>query len=242
MDGGSAAVSRAGWLRPHAEQLPDAPDIPGAGRTVGVLALQGAFAEHAMALRRLGAAVVEVRTPAELARVDSIVMPGGESTTISKLLATSGLFDPIRERLAAGMACLGTCAGMILLAVDVLDGRPDQRSFAALDISVRRNGYGRQRDSFETDLVVSGLCDSAERDTPVHAVFIRAPRVTRVGPDVEVLARHGDDPVLVRSARLLASAFHPELTPDLRIHRLFLSLQTTDPVVATDPVVTTVIL
>ena len=145
---------------------------------VGVLALQGAFAAHARVLAELDADPVEVRTPAQLERVDALVMPGGESTTMSFLLESSGLFDPIAKRLADGLPVLGTCAGMILLSVEVLDGRSDQRSFGAIDLAVRRNAYGRQVDSFETDLDVPEL-----GDPPFRAVFIRAPGVERVGPD-----------------------------------------------------------
>ena len=183
---------------------------------IGVLALQGAFARHVRALSALGCAATEVRTAAELDGVDALVMPGGESTTVSKLLETNALFEPIAERLERGMSVFGTCAGMILLAADVLDGRPDQRSFAAIDIDVRRNAYGRQVDSFETDLDVDGL------DQPFHAVFIRAPRVERAGAGVDVLARVGDDPVLCRSGQVWVAAFHPELTDDLRIHQRFI--------------------
>ena len=183
---------------------------------VGVLALQGAFARHVAALSALGCAAIEVRTEAELESVDALVMPGGESTTVSKLLDTNGLFEPISQRIDHGLPVFGTCAGMILLASDVLDGRPDQRWFAAIDIDVRRNAYGRQVDSFETDLVVDGL------ENPFHAIFIRAPRVERVGASVDVLARVGDDPVLCRSGQVWVAAFHPELTDDLRIHQRFI--------------------
>ncbi len=183
---------------------------------VGVLALQGAFARHAAALRALGAETVEVRTPAQLDGVDALVVPGGESTTMSMLLESSGLFEPVAERLAAGTPAFGTCAGMILLGSEILDGRPDQRSFAAIDIDVRRNAFGRQVDSFETDLPVDALDGG-----PLHAVFIRAPFVERVGDGVEVLADVGGHPVLCRQGPVLAAAFHPELSGDLRIHQLF---------------------
>ncbi len=185
---------------------------------VGLLALQGAVAPHAEALRALGAAPVEVRTPDQLADVDALVVPGGESTTMSKLLDSSGLAEPLRDRLAAGLPTFGTCAGMILLAREVLDGRPDQRSYGAVDVAVRRNAFGRQVDSFEADLPVTGL------DRPFRAVFIRAPFVEEVGEGVEVLARVGDHPVLCRQGRVLVAAFHPELTADHRLHELFLSL------------------
>ena len=183
---------------------------------VGVLALQGAFAAHSHVLADLGAHPLEVRDPADLATVDALVMPGGESTTMSLLLETSGLFDPLAERIADGMPVLGTCAGMILLARDALDGRPDQRTFGAIDITIRRNGYGRQRDSFETDLDVAGL------DTPFHAVFIRAPVVEQAGDTVEVDATVDGHPVLCRQGPIIVAAFHPELSGDSRIHERFL--------------------
>jgi 5'-phosphate synthase pdxT subunit len=185
---------------------------------IGVLALQGAFRAHVRALAELGVATREVRTPAHLEGLDALVMPGGESTTMSRLLTSSGLFDEIKARVHDGMPVFGTCAGMILLAGEVLDGRPDQRSFGMLDATVRRNGYGRQVDSFETDLDVVGL------DTPFHGVFIRAPRVEAVGPHVEVLARVAGDPVLVRQDRIMAASFHPELTADTRLHEQFVAL------------------
>jgi 5'-phosphate synthase pdxT subunit len=185
---------------------------------VGVLALQGAFRAHATALAELGVATRHVRRPADLQAVEALVMPGGESTTMSNLLTSSGLFDEIKARLSDGMPVFGTCAGMILLATEIHDGRPDQRTFGALDITVQRNGYGRQRDSFETELDVEGLVE------PFHGVFIRAPRVESAGPAVEVLARHQDDAVLVRQGRIMAAAFHPELTPDRRLHAAFVEL------------------
>ncbi len=185
---------------------------------VGVLALQGAFTRHCAVLDSLGATSREVRVPADLDDVDRLVIPGGESTTISMLLERSGLFDDVAARLAAGMPVFGTCAGMILLASEILDGRADQRCFGAIDLTVRRNAYGRQVDSFETDLDVVGL------DDPVHAVFIRAPGVARCGTAVEVLARVDGDPVLCRQGTVLVSSFHPELTADDRVHRLFLGI------------------
>ncbi|GAC1601422.1 MAG: pyridoxal 5'-phosphate synthase glutaminase subunit PdxT [Acidimicrobiales bacterium] len=187
------------------------------GPNIGVLALQGAFFEHSAALRSLGAHVVEVRLPEALSGVDALVLPGGESTTMSMLLTSSGLFDGIAGLIADGTPVMGTCAGLILLASDVGDGRPDQRSFAALDVAVLRNGYGRQRDSFETPLEVAEIAGG-----PFPAVFIRAPRISRVGAGVDVLASVGDDPVLVRQGRILAAAFHPELSGDLRLHQMFL--------------------
>jgi 5'-phosphate synthase pdxT subunit len=185
--------------------------------SVGVLALQGAFRAHAQRLADLDVATREVRTADDLERVEALVMPGGESTTMSLLLASAGLVDPIAHRLADGMPVLGTCAGMILLATRIGDGRPDQHAFGAIDIDVRRNGYGRQVDSFETDLDVVGL------DESFHAVFIRAPMVERVGPGVEVLATHEGHVVLARTGHVTVAAFHPELTPDARIHEQFLS-------------------
>jgi 5'-phosphate synthase pdxT subunit len=157
-----------------------------------------------------------VKTPADLARVDALALPGGESTTMSKLLTTSGLFEPLAARVHDGMAVFGTCAGMILCADEVLDGRPDQQGFERIDITVRRNGYGRQLDSFEADIAVRGLAD------PFHAVFIRAPLVVRVGRCVEVLAEHDGVPVLLRDRSCTVAAFHPELTDDNRLHEMFL--------------------
>jgi 5'-phosphate synthase pdxT subunit len=192
------------------------PGTPGVGLIVGVLALQGAFDLHRRRLEQLGATAPLVRTLGDLDGLDAIVMPGGESTTMSRLLTTSGLFDELKGRLIDGLPVFGTCAGMILCATDVLDARPDQRGFDLIDITVRRNGYGRQLDSFETDLDVDALTE------PFHAVFIRAPLVERVGSGVEVLARHDGVPVLVRGARCTVAAFHPELTDDARLHELFL--------------------
>ena len=184
---------------------------------VGVLALQGASARHVAMLARLDARPVAVRTPADLESVDALVLPGGESTTMSMLLESSGLFPVIADRLAGGMPAFGTCAGMILLGTDILDGRFDQRCFGAIDIGVRRNAFGRQVDSFEADLAVDGLGDE-----PVHAVFIRAPVVETVGDDVDVLATVDGRPVLCRRGPVLVAAFHPELGRDSRLHELFL--------------------
>jgi 5'-phosphate synthase pdxT subunit len=190
---------------------------------VGVLALQGAFGAHERVLSQLGADTHQVRTPADLARVDALILPGGESTTMSRLLRTANLFEPIADRLHDGMPVFGTCAGMILLATDVLDGRPDQRSFATIDLGVRRNGYGRQVDSFERDIDIDIEVDGAH-DGPFHAVFIRAPKVERVGPDVQVLSRLEGTPVLVRQGPVLVASFHPELTDDHRLHAVFLDM------------------
>jgi len=185
---------------------------------VGVLALQGASARHASMLARLGAEPVTVRSPADLADISALVLPGGESTTMSMLLESSGLFDPLSERLAEGMPALGTCAGMILLGQDILDGRADQRCFGAIDIAVRRNAFGRQVDSFEADLAVEGVGDQ-----PMHATFIRAPVVERIGAGVEVLATVEGRPVLCRQGPVIVAAFHPELGDDPRLHELFLN-------------------
>ncbi len=182
-----------------------------------MLALQGAFARHVAAIERCGAEAFEVRTAGQLDRGDALVLPGGESTTMLKLLATFELVEPLRKLLADGLPVFGTCAGMILLAADVTDGRDDQISFGAIDLDVRRNGYGRQVDSFETDLRVAAIGEPALR-----AVFIRAPLVERAGPEVEVLASHDDVPVLCRSGSVLTSSFHPELVDDDRLHRYFL--------------------
>ncbi|HEU5035278.1 MAG TPA: pyridoxal 5'-phosphate synthase glutaminase subunit PdxT [Mycobacteriales bacterium] len=190
---------------------------------IGVLALQGDVREHAAALRVAGADPVAVRRPEELDDVDAIVVPGGESTTIGKLLVTFGLLEPLQKRISDGMPAYGSCAGMILLADRVLDGTADQVSVGGLDITVRRNAFGRQVDSFETDLDLPGV------DAPVHAVFIRAPWVEEVGAAVEVLARVEQGAaagriVAVRQGQLLATSFHPELTGDVRIHELFVSI------------------
>ena len=193
---------------------------------VGVLALQGDVREHVSVLRRLGAEVVEVKRPEQLDELDGIVLPGGESTTIGKLAELYGLLDPLRKRLAEGLPAYGTCAGAILLGRAALhaDGRAaDQPLLGAMDTVVRRNAFGRQVDSFEADLDVRGVAGG-----PVHAVFIRAPWFEEVGPDVEVLAEvatpRGATIVVARQGRILASAFHPELVGDDRLHGLFLEM------------------
>ena len=183
---------------------------------IGVLALQGAFAAHADCLTSIGVQSVEVRNPEQLGSVDALLMPGGESSTMSQLLESSGLFDPIATRIADGMPVFGTCAGMILLASEILDGRSDQRNFSAIDISVRRNAFGRQVDSFEATI------NSSVGD--FHGVFIRAPRIERVGDDVEVLGSINNEPVLVRQGNVLAASFHPELSNDARLHEYFVSI------------------
>ncbi len=186
--------------------------------SVGVLALQGDVREHLATLSALGVESARVRTPGELDAVDALVLPGGESTAIAHLLVTSGLREALGERLAAGMAVLGTCAGLILLAREVLDGRADQWSYGALEVSVRRNGYGRQIASFEAPLE---LADGSS----VPGVFIRAPRILSRSSAVEVLATYthadGTDPVLVRQGPVWGASFHPELTADTTVHRLF---------------------
>jgi pyridoxal 5'-phosphate synthase pdxT subunit len=185
---------------------------------VGVLALQGAFARHLAVVRSLGRDAVAVRRPDDLATVERLIMPGGESTTMSFLLDSNELRLPLAERLADGMPVFGTCAGMILLAREILDGRPDQEPLGVIDLAVRRNAFGRQRDSFEADLDVTGL------DVAFPAVFIRAPIVEKAGADVEVLAAIDDQPVLCRQGTVLVAAFHPELSDDARIHELFLEM------------------
>ncbi len=184
---------------------------------VGVVALQGAFREHRELLDTLGVDAVEVRTPAALDPLDALILPGGESTTIGKLLVTSGLLPALAARLDDGLPVLGTCAGAILLATSVLDGRADQPSLGALDVTVRRNGYGTQLQSFEAPLDVAEL-----GGRPFPGVFIRAPVLERTGPAVDVLARHDGHPVLVRQGPVWASTFHPELSGDTRIHERFL--------------------
>ena len=188
---------------------------------VGVLALQGDTREHLAALREAGAEASTVRRREELDAVDALVIPGGESTTMSHLLRAFDLLEPLRDRLAAGMPAYGSCAGMILLATEILDaGAPGREAvpLRAIDMSVRRNAFGRQVDSFEGDIEFEGL------DGLVHAVFIRAPWVERVGPDVQVLARADEHIVAVRQGAVLATAFHPEMTGDRRVHKLFVDM------------------
>lgn len=195
-----------------------------AGPTIGVLALQGAVAEHVRHLEAVGATAVPVRRPSHLDEVDGLVLPGGESTTMSRLLDVFEMYEPVAARISAGMPVYGSCAGMILLASVVLDTRADASWFSAIDMTVRRNAFGRQVDSFETDLVV----DALGRD-PLRTVFIRAPWVETVGPDVEVLASvtasdGRDHVVAVRQGNALATSFHPEVTDDVRVHRYFLDI------------------
>jgi len=191
--------------------------------TIGVFALQGDVREHLLALEALGVETLGVRRPEELARCDALVLPGGESTTMYKLARTFELFEPLVERVKSGMPTFGTCAGMIMLADRILDGTSDQQTLGGLDITVRRNAFGRQVDSFEGDLDFDGFAD------PVHAVFIRAPWVETIGPDVEVLATvpSGEAAgriVAVQQGAVMATSFHPEVGDDDRIHRYFVDL------------------
>ncbi|MFG3554632.1 pyridoxal 5'-phosphate synthase glutaminase subunit PdxT [Micromonospora sp. NPDC047557] len=192
--------------------------------TIGVLALQGDVREHVAALAAAGADARPVRRPSELDAVDGLVIPGGESTTISKLADIFDMREPIDKRIADGMPVYGSCAGMIMLATEVLDGRADQRGFAGIDMTVRRNAFGRQVDSFEAPVEVAGVPGE-----PFHAVFIRAPWVERVGAAVQVIGKVTGGPaaeriVAVRQGNLLATSFHPELTGDLRVHAYFVEL------------------
>ena len=188
---------------------------------IGVLALQGDVREHLAALAAAGADGVRVRRAAELDDVDALVIPGGESTTIGKLLVTFELLEPLRKRVRDGMPAFGSCAGMILLADRVLDGTSDQVGVGGIDMTVRRNAFGRQVDSWEGDLDIEGVAGG-----PVHGVFIRAPWVEQAGSAVRALAAVGPRIVAVRQGPLLATAFHPELTGDARIHRLFVEIVT----------------
>jgi 5'-phosphate synthase pdxT subunit len=185
-----------------------------------VLALQGDVAEHVATLRRLGAKTREVKLPQDLEGLDGLIIPGGESTTIGKLLRRYDLLGPVQEAVKRNFPVYGTCAGMILVADEILDAAEDQPSIGGMDIAVRRNAFGRQVDSFETELDMKGFPRG-----PFHGVFIRAPYIERVGSGVEVLARLADNtPVAARQGRLLVSAFHPELTPDGRMHEYFLGI------------------
>jgi 5'-phosphate synthase pdxT subunit len=191
---------------------------------IGVLALQGDVREHLRAVAEVGVEARAVRRPHELDSVDALVIPGGESTTMSRLAVDFGLLEPLRKRVAGGMPTYGSCAGMIMLATDVLDGRPDQQTLDGIEMAVRRNAFGRQVDSFEAPVEIDGI-----EGEPFHAVFIRAPWVESTGGDVEVLGRVTEGPaagriVAVRQGNLLATAFHPELTGDLRVHRFFVEM------------------
>ena len=186
---------------------------------VGVLALQGAYVSHIEALSSLGDEALEVRIPADIEKIDRLVIPGGESTTISMLLDWNGMRTPIQESISRGMPIFGTCAGMIVLAREVLDGREDQTPLGAIDITVRRNAFGRQVDSFESDIEVTGL------DDPFPSVFIRAPIVESIGEGVEVYARVDEKIVLCGTESILVASFHPELSNDGRIHEMFLAME-----------------
>ena len=188
---------------------------------VGVLSLQGAVREHLETLRRCGVEAITVRTPEEVVAVEGLILPGGESTTIGKLMVRYGLQQPMQELVASGRPLLGTCAGMILMAKTIQDGIVDQPRLAVMDIAVQRNAFGRQVDSFETDLEFKGI-----EGGPARAVFIRAPVITGVGDGVEVLATHEGTPVAARQRNLLVLSFHPELTGDTRVHEYFLAMRT----------------
>jgi len=195
---------------------------------VGVLALQGDVREHLAALEAAGVQAVPVRRRSELEAVDGLVIPGGESTTMSRLLGVFDLYEPLVARLREGLPAYGSCAGMIMLASEILDTRPDARHLDALDVTVRRNAFGRQVDSFETDLDFTGITDRPGAD-PLHAVFIRAPWIERAGPGVQVLATVPGGPaagriVAVREGNVLATSFHPEVTGDLRVHQYFVDM------------------
>lgn len=204
--------------QPAPSARPDRLPLPPAPRRIGILALQGAVREHAEAIRDVGAEPVPVRLPADFEGLDALILPGGESTTIRRLIDLYGLREPILAMARAGAPMLGTCAGMILLADRLTDG--DEPVLGLLDVAVERNAYGRQLDSFEADVEMPALGDE-----PLHGVFIRAPVVAEVGPGVEVLARdEAGRPIAVRQGRVLATAFHPELTADRRLHRLLLEM------------------
>jgi pyridoxal 5'-phosphate synthase pdxT subunit len=188
---------------------------------IGVLAVQGDVREHLAALEAAGARTRTVRRPTELDGLDGLVVPGGESTTIDRLCRIFGLHEPLRERIASGLPVYGSCAGMIQLADRILDGHVEQQTFGGIDMTVRRNAFGRQVDSFESDLHVEGLRDAGR---PFRAVFIRAPRVEEAGPQVQVLARVEGAVVAVRQGNLLATSFHPEVTEDHRVHELFVRI------------------
>jgi len=189
--------------------------VAGSVTTIGVLALQGAFREHIMSFEALGVSALAVRKPEQLDGCSGLVIPGGESTAIAKLMVTYGFYEPIRRRFADGMAVWGTCAGAILIAKDIVDGLPDQEPLALMDVAVRRNAYGRQIDSFEADL------DFDDLDEPFRGVFIRAPWIESLGEGAVALATHDGHIVAAREERLLATTFHPELTGDPRVHRYF---------------------
>lgn len=187
---------------------------------IGILALQGAFAAHRRVLADLGSSVSLVRTPADLSLIDGLVIPGGESTTMSMLLDSSGLRQPLSDRIASGLPVFGTCAGLIILAHEIVDGRSDQQPLGAIDVKARRNGYGRQIDSFETKLQIF----DGSMEYEMNGVFIRAPRVDSAATTVEILARVDGDPVLIRDRNVLAATFHPELGDSRCVHEMFLKM------------------
>lgn len=184
---------------------------------VGVLALQGDFREHQRSLELAGASTRLIRKPTELQGISALVIPGGESTTIGRLATLYGLIDPLRESISDGLPTLGTCAGLIFLATDAVENRPAQ--LGVLDVVVQRNGFGRQNDSFEAPIEVAGI------ESPIRGVFIRAPQIVKLGPDVDILGSYDGQVVVVGQAHILATAFHPELTDDLRIHEMLLNLR-----------------
>ena len=195
---------------------PEREDAPPAVPKVGVLALQGDFREHLAALDALDARGVEVRLPDDLDAIDALIIPGGESTTIGRLAVRYGMIEPLKTHITSGLPVYGTCAGMIFLGSAVTDGAQPQLD--VLDVVVERNAFGRQNESFETELDIKGL------DHPMHAVFIRAPLIAEAGPLVDILATHEGRPVVVRQEHVLASSFHPELTDDLRLHEMLIEM------------------
>lgn len=187
-------------------------------KTVGVLALQGDFREHQIVLSELGVKNIQVRTTGDLRSIDALVIPGGESTTMQKLANSYGLFEPLHEAITGGLPTFGTCAGLIMLADKIVDGIEGQRGFGGLDVEVRRNAFGNQLDSFETDLNIKGIAE------PVHAAFIRAPIVEAVGPGVDVLCQLDDGRIVaVRQGNVFGISFHPEVTGETRVHEYFLN-------------------
>ncbi len=218
-------VSRGPSASGPTDAAAPAAGAPAAGPRIGVLALQGDVREHSRMLARLGAQVTAVRRPADLAAVDGLVLPGGESTVIDRLARLTGLREPLREAIADGLPVLGTCAGLILLAERLRDGGPGQETLGGLDVTVRRNAFGRQTESFETDLVVPALEGPGTDEPPVRAAFIRAPLIQEIGPAAELLAALPDGrAVAARQGRALGLAFHPESTGETRFHELFLQV------------------
>ncbi|MBF0581921.1 pyridoxal 5'-phosphate synthase glutaminase subunit PdxT [Corynebacterium sp. ED61] len=186
--------------------------------TIGILSVQGGVAEHVRMVEKLGHEAVLVRRTEHLENIDGLILPGGESTTMSRLLRLGGMIEPLREAIQAGLPAFGTCAGMIMLATRVLDTRPDAESLGVIDVAVRRNAFGRQRDSFEGELDFTGI------ENPVDSVFIRAPQIEKVGDDVQVLATVNERVVAARQNHVLVTSFHPELTEDLQVHQYFVEM------------------